>query len=723
MRDVSAAMTAAWRAPDKTGDRRPTVRATLQIWQLQKFPYDTDTAPGSDYKTRHRNGNFNSAIFGEAHPVRELPSIKSLSWGRSVDQDVATATLTMFNSENSPVGVLAEDEGTLDRPGYLNWEADTPWRDHLVPDRIVKTYEGYGINPFAFPGFDENLEQTGVWLIDTVTYTADGLITLTMRDLGRLLLDRIVFPPVVPYAEYPLSFEKIHRATIPSRDAKGGSWTKATGKATSSNNRYLGKGLRDPKAGGYVQANGVVNGHHANHALNSRAKPESYWLSTGQDNASSKVWWEVDLSSKVDLAAVRIRTRRGPYRVYVSVRTPQGWAGRREIPYEVTTGDVDLKAGIPFVRHLLVDRGAYHEITLPKKYRDVSKVRLTFTHLSEGIGDYPFRASLYDVELYTGQYSQLSFGKGQIVRGVGNYIDYTDIVKTVTAWAGFYWPGPRTRRNFMQYSAPRFSGERAYKFSDDDPALPPGGRVWGDFQSTGTGGIADLTVDLFDKKPLMDVINYVRDVVGFNFFIDETGGVVWRLPNVWEKGNYLTPHHLLSRGRKRTSKIITIDEETTLLDYSMILDSTNLRERIFVGNNTGKIGVTIAGFTPHKTGLMRTAGWTDQHFETRRETRIMADLVATRQLHSWRTARLSTPGYPALQIDDQIKIREKVTGEDYYHYITGISSTLDMETGEWIYELETHWLGRGDRAGSWVAKTHKLDKVTRAYLSLVGAGE
>lgn len=748
MRPVSEAMTAAWKSTDKTGgDRRPTVRATIQRAELQKFDYDTATAPGGDLEPeRHRRGTFTSIIFGDISSAIELNTIQSVEWSRSVDQDVATCTIELLNTRGTPIGSADDDDyspnGDFDLPGDLTYnrgaadtldnrwghDTDTGWQNLISTDRLIKTYEGYGYDMTVAPALDANLMQSGTWLVDKVTYTDTGTITLECRDVGRLLLDQIVFPPVIPFEEYPLAWDKIRSQNVEARDCTGGSWGFADGTASSSNEEYIGRGLHDPPLGNYVGPGGAVNGHRPSHALSDDVgEGDRYWWSTGQTSRSSKVWWQVDLDEPTNLAGVRIALKRGPYVVYVSVKTDRGWVGRKKIPYEVTTEGVNVGAGIRFVKAVNGDAANAFDIILPRKYKNVTAVRLTFSRLiNTTVGNYPFRAGLKWMKLYTASsFSSLGFAKGQALKVVGNYRDYTDIVKWVGAWGGFYWPSHDTGKDFVMLSKgdDPVGARRTISFLARDTRLPKG-RVWGDFEQTGTAGVAQLTIDLFDKKPLMDIINYVRDVVGYNFFIDETGGMVWRMPNLWKLGNYISPGNLDTRpiARARTSQIITIDEEETLLEYSTTLDSADVREVIFVGNNTGKIGMAIKGFTPYYTGFRRIAGWTDQHFETKREVRIMADMLSARQMFNWRTSKVTIPANPAIQVDDQIRILERVTNETSYHYVKGITSSLDMQAGTWQYQLETHWLGK-EPSDAWAVRVDQLDGITQQYLKLVGVGD
>lgn len=752
MRPVPPKMTTGWKREDKTGAYRPHVRATIQRVQLQRFPYDTSKADGGDYAhQRYRKGSYTSVVFGDDSRPIELRGIKNCTWQRSLDQDVATCTLTIKNTELLRIGEADDNPEDFDKPGYLTynrgiqygqqdvppmprasgWHYDPdaaqknpwgyggsgPWRNLIVPDRLVKTYEGYGADYSVYPGQDPNLAISGTWLIDRVTYDASGDISIEMRDVGRMLLTHICFPPAVPYSEYPLAWSKIQTVNVPGRDAKGGKWRDLKGLATasSSNKAYAGKGLVDPPYPYYVTSTGLVNGHHPNHALDSTSRNrEKYWMSTGQSTRDSFVWWEMDFKSPKSVAGLRIDPTGGPYRIFISIKTKNGWLGRKKVPYKVTTEGIDNGSAIPFVQSVWADRWNTFDVIFKRKYRNVRKIRLTFTYLNDNqAGNYPWRAMLKDVKAYIGKYDDLHFGRGQILKAVGNYRDYTQIVKWVAAWGGFWWPGD-VGRNYWMINAT----DRQYvPYDSHDPTFVDG-RVWGSFQNTGTAALADLTVDLFDKKPFMDVINYVRDIVGFVFAIDEWGGVVWRMPNLYAAGNNIQAQARPGSAHIRTSEFVTIDEKETLLSYSTVLSSEGLRERIFIANTTGKIGVVVTGFNPTYEGFRRTAGWTDQNFKTKEETIVMADMIAAQQMFDYRRTQLVTPGYPKIQLDDQIRVYERTTNETYFHYVLGIKSDLSMDTGEWTYELNTHWLGQ-NREDAWVIDVEQLSTPTKNYLALL----
>lgn len=764
-RAVPPSMTAGYLSQAKIGARRPMCRATVQKQHMYRFDYDTAWAQGGGEivnRDQHRTGHFATMIFGENSPLREIPNIKGCSWERTVGQDAATCTLTILNTLAVAMGEDGEEWSELDKPGSLTaargdlrWASDDPfdfdptgWTGVLVPDAVVKTFEGYGHDPNVMPAADPYLMQSGTWMIDKVTHNPDGTMVLEMRDLARLLLDQVVFPPAVPLAEYPLTWVHNHEEQVPARDAVGGHWRdrlKQIGTAKSSNEKFIGEGLTNAPHPTYVNDDGSVEGNHkAIHAIgvHDRDTPEAeehdnttFWRSTGQDAINDFVWWEFDVDSdfndgegRVPVAAVRVRPAGGPFRVYVSIHNGSGWVGKKEIPYTPgdSPGGVDIQADIPFVKSFIADRWFGQDWVLPRKYM-AKKIRLTFTHLRQReVGEHPFRAGLREMQIYTAdQLSDLSFEKGTVQKLVGNYGDYTHIIKWVCAWAGWYWPSHGTDMDFIRVRGGGDPGKDYVSHIAPDPVLPKG-RVWGDFMKTGTGGIADLTVDMFDKKPLMDIINYVRDLTGFLFFIDEVGGVVWRQPNQWTVGNYVTPEDFEDgrpgkrRRYARTSEIVELREDETLWSWTVSLDSKNIRERIFVANAVGGYGVVVKAFNPYRIGLKRVAGYSDQRFESKTEARVMADLIATNAMFTYRTGQAQIPGYPKIQVDDQVKILERTTNEYFYHYVMGIKSDMDLDSGEWTYDLQTHWLGADPEGGEWVVNFSELSTATQNYLYAIG---
>jgi hypothetical protein len=287
----------------------------------------------------------------------------------------------------------------------------------------------------------------------------------------------------------------------------------------------------------------------------------------------------------------------------------------------------------------------------------------------------------------------------------------TDVIKRLLAYGGFWWP-----RDHAKDVIKRSDGSvQSFPCPDNDPYLGLG-RIWGDLQSTGTAGVVPLTIDMFDKKPLMDCINAIKDIIGFIFMVDEDGAAIWRSPNVWRAGNVLGD---LATNAGWTPDIITIDERNTLIGLQAKVTGQNVREHIVVANTSGRIGAVAKGHNPYPTNKRRTAGWTDQHFGSTTECQIMADLIGLRQFMTMRQDTVTIPGHPGIQCDDQVRIIEEVTGEGYLHYVDAIHSDNNLETGRWTYQLTTNWLGDSPDT-LWLWNSSFFADSTKEYLQALG---
>jgi hypothetical protein len=300
----------------------------------------------------------------------------------------------------------------------------------------------------------------------------------------------------------------------------------------------------------------------------------------------------------------------------------------------------------------------------------------------------------------------------------GKYFDYTDIVKLFCAWGGFHWPDNAKMIKSDGSEVPYEFGPGPYGLPKAiDPVLGENdGRVWGDFENTGTGGVADLTTDIWDKKTLLDGIVYVREIIGFLFFIDETGAPVWKMPNIYSIGNDVAT---LTKQPRRTDDMLVLDEASNLLELTSRLSSRNVRERILIANTDGTAAALAQGYNPNPIGLRRVGGWTDQNFKDNKEATRMADRIAIAQLMSYRENTAVIAGYPGLQVNDQVQIYERVSNEGWIHYINAISSDNDLESGAWTYSCTTTWLG--DKPGAtWIFHPDGLSKELKDYLDEVG---
>jgi hypothetical protein len=1067
MREVTSATTATWLSGNFTGNRRAMARVTLQHPNMDLYDLTYNV--------------YAALLFGHlaSQPV-ELPNVKSLTWSRGVDTDVATGTLVLYNTAPQPVGTTFNPSWGVDQPGYYTYafsdgETFNPlyttsdrkfWQSVLVPDQLLRTYEGYGFDATTCPENDENLYQTGVWIIKDVAYDVQGTITVSFEDLGSILRDQIAFYPVVPKNFYPLQFSAVPKTSgftqgytvtktvdsggnyDPKNPPPGGwtgpltapknvrvidgpsgaviSWddvppldsqhaidaataTLATAKAhlaavhrgTSAGNAAYAVALaavaaaeaalkaaqaNNYKITGYqvvidnvrmgqwtvpyggprltiigapfvngnvyqinvvalyerltdghqqagddsvpvfahpyevgsggsvtnivtddapppadphqaqVQVPGVIGfsytgtvdvfqivvfkktgeqnvyavapdgpgrqfyqtdqgglagwdvliypvtggkngrggfysvdgaffqpptrgaaphepsplpkgtptvtkkptptagktttvlnpvelkasfsdtsntyyvgagenvslyGHTPHQALDE--DDGSYWLSIGNIDPGRDFafeWFEVKIPNQ-EVSSVKFHNKLGGYFCYLSVFAKGTWVHHDAgdiIPYNAKDPISHNGGNIPYAETLNcgTSEGPF-EITLRKSIPGVTKVRLTFHNLQDfGVGDVHYRAGLRKIKVY-GITSTSTNGKsggggssstappttqdpkpGPVVDDddpsivttytvyippaetagagtePGKYEDYTDIVKLICAWAGFYWPPNATIRDTCGNIVTYDWGPGLYGLKNVDPVLggQDAGRVWGDFMDTGTAGVADLPVSTFDKKSLLDCISYVRDIIGFIFYIDEQGAVIWRLPNIFSVGNYVG-NYAADAGRSQT--ILSLDERTTLLDLKATLSSRNVRERYFLASTDGKTGALSAGYNPNPIGLRRVGGWTDQHFASDNECQLMADMIALSALMTYRVDTLQIAGYPGIQVDDQVRITEKISGENFLHYVRGISSNNDLESGVWTYDLNTNWLGI-DPFSTWIFDPAQLSVELQQYL-------
>lgn len=722
MKEIDAGQTTIWGAGDYTGVNAPMQRVTVQRANLVRFAYElADRNPEWNH-----SGKYRTILFGQPSDPIELPNVKSVAWERDITADVATCTITLYNTKALPIGTVPDNDDELDQPGFYSpgrgestdltarWGHTTnaPWTNLLVPDRLVRTYEGYGFDPDVPPSSDAAMSPSGCWLIDKVGLTNDGLIVLQCRDVGRLLLDHIMHPPVIPVGVYPLWWETYGTRAqyVYERGIVVDAYRRPS-YDTDSNHVYVGAGVTDNGVP-IVSGGGSVQGHSGADSVDNNNE-ETYWLSTGfRKSGAASFPWIQGRHNGVNVESVKISVKGGPYKMYVSLADADGWLGNNKIPYQPGAPDdtVDIGADIQFVASFLVNADSNKDYVLPRQYENIDKVRLTFTGLwNSGIGEnWPYRVAVKDFE----SAGSVTSVDGPVNVGIGRYSDYTDIIKWLVCWGGFYWPGGSD-----DYILETDGNKITYAFTNNDNTLAHG-RAWGDFENTGTGGKTKLTADIFDKRPLMDGIGYIREIIGFNFFIDEEGGVVWRSPNVWEIGSYISSVGSESLST-RTTDVIEVDENSHIMEIAVNLSSENQRERVFVANSNGKFGAAAYGFNPNPAVFRRVAGWTDQGFRDEDECQVMADLITVRQMFEYRTLQVTIPGHPAIQIDDQVRLIERVTAEHYLHYVRGISSEFNMEDRRWTYTLNTHWLGESpfDR---WAFDPNKLAATTKLYLQAIG---
>lgn len=258
------------------------------------------------------------------------------------------------------------------------------------------------------------------------------------------------------------------------------------------------------------------------------------------------------------------------------------------------------------------------------------------------------------------------------LRSDGNYRDYADIVKDIVLWSGW----------FLKETV--------------DPTGQPS--VYGNIETTGIYSPNPLPADMFDKRHPIEPIKQLKEIVGYICWVDDEGAFRWETPNWWAAGNYYTTGEY-------TNFIPEIDERIQITDYTARLTRTKDRSKIIVTTDEPTAGfddTVTTEYTPSNSllrGQVIPAMVKVPTVVTEAEQKVFAELIA---LHLWfarRSGSVTITPNPALMINDQVRLFERVTAETFIHYIRGISNDHDLETGVWTQTLTTNWLGTED--GQW----------------------
>jgi hypothetical protein len=646
---------------------------------------------------------------------------------QQLDSGIATCSITFQNiSRATNPAEPAFGDAFMEEGYYTLWRgqsftaqvAPNEWTYLLQPDRMIRTYQGYGADFSLKPWQDWHLIQTGVWLIDTVQYNADLSVSVECRDMAALLVDQMVYPPVVPRAQYPLEYAPRATVNVPGVPPTFGST--GGGEAVEPSQR-ISAPFQGSSNTPWIGLNGGVSGHYPSHAFDGNVA--TYWLSVGNggpDSGWSFEWLQVN-AGRQTVGSVKFLPWKGNYTVYLCIKIGGVWQGTSTVPYDANSGPAFPNgANTKYVLKTTCGNEVWSTINVPGGPKtNVESVRLTFTHLADSnIGTNQYRAGVREFQVFADQKGvtqaqQIVLDPGATAYSylTGNVTDWTALVKDAVSIAGFWHPTAGT-------SYP----------SDADLTMvsgAPGGRAWGNFERAGVGPLVGLPFDVFDKKPLMDIVVYVKDVLGFMFLINGTGEVVWRLPNLWRTGSWVTTNF----GMSYQQIIKLLDEDTNLLSLNVVLSNKHKRKTIAIGQYDGSdIAAAVPGeeFIPVNEvplNATRDAFWFDQDFATREECIVMADMVKTRMAMNFRKGRSRIPADPTLEIDDQVIIVERTTSERYGHHVSGINSDWSAD-GTWTMELEHYWLYVTNAGGGtqWVVPFHSLHPVTQQYMTARGHG-
>lgn len=289
----------------------------------------------------------------------------------------------------------------------------------------------------------------------------------------------------------------------------------------------------------------------------------------------------------------------------------------------------------------------------------------------------------------------------------GNFSgDHQEIIKELCLWAGF-------------------------TFYDPDETGTP--QLFGSVESTGIKTDVGLTADKFDKRPLLDIIKELCEVVAYKFSIREDGGIKIASPNIWRAGNFDLDGFYIwvdeDGNRVEDSDpgaeifIPVVDERVDMFNYSASITSDSMRSEIIIGTDVpDPKDPSVTGYVRHiprsateevKPGIKmmrnipRVAMWISQLFQNREEAQLMAELISLNAWFAERSGSVSCIANPCISVGDQIKIYERNTSESYIHYVSGIHSSNNLDSGVWTYDFTTHWLGDED---NWVITSDNADQ-------------
>lgn len=270
-----------------------------------------------------------------------------------------------------------------------------------------------------------------------------------------------------------------------------------------------------------------------------------------------------------------------------------------------------------------------------------------------------------------------------IATTTGDYLDFADIVRDLLLWSGFW----------LQGAYDTYPGRA-------QPACPV---VYGNIELTGTYGNDPISPEVFDKRPVIDAIRTIKEIVGYDFWVDDEGAARFEAPNIWAIGNF-------DETGAHTDFMPVIDEVLQMTAYSVAFQKKALVSEIVISSERpvgGLFNSTVTTryrppFASLLRGIEKPFGWVNKFFTDADEQRIMAELVALHIYFQLRQGRVTAAANPLLAINDQVRIFERSTSETNVHYIRAMNTQMDLKTGVYSMELTTHWMGSDD---SWAITT------------------
>jgi len=700
------------------GLNKPHGRVTVEpAWNLNM----TGQTYGDGIK-----GPYRYWFFADQSQVElEVPNIESISINRGLDQDAATCEITMANQTHDNNDQTPDSLDQVGNPGFYGFgfgsapdfadqwgQTENSWRNILIPNALIRTYQGYGgwsesngklvADPLNTAVNNGNLALSGVWLVDTVSLGTSGKLQLKCRDMAKLLIEQMIYTPLIPERYYPPHWSRYGSVTkVTTSDPVPQPEPLVLGPAVltyedSSVARWLGptshEGSLAPLA------------FTADETQISAGSGWYYW-----NNTYAKDWWQATCSGEINEVYVSPAGAPpgGGYFTYISIMENGVWQGPLTISYD-DTGNIatyhpekpPLDTAIPYVKAMGINVTSsvnkdLHDGTWVKLDRvyNAEKIRITMHstwHSPDVWGPNPYRsavgnisAKLTNIDVVSEQPAVAT--TSETVQADGNIRDWVDPVKELLMWAGFlYYDGANPTNSVGPY---------------------------GTIETSGTWPRDALGENLFDKKSVMDAITSIKEVLGYVFFIDEEGAVHFHGTNWWSPGN-------TTNSGVRLNYIHEISDELRLTDYTANYTDNAVRSEIVIGSSIADdaggsthyssmdpTGVLPLGSPDLIRGMTRPAIWTNEVFVDADEQKLMAALISLHIMFNARQGNVTMVANPEIQINDQVRITERVSSESFIHYVRSLSSNMDLRTGEWTMTLGTNWLGEQDQ---WVFDRNNL---------------
>lgn len=574
------------------GNNRPHGRVTVEpYWKL----HTTDDVIGSNeysatrgpYRWWQRADNSQFEV--------EVPNIRQIDIDRSIDQEIAQCRISMYNQWMDRAGIAPANSRQLGNPGFFwpergkndlanvtwgqgeslgaytkdgTWLADFSWKNVLVPMALLRTYQGYGGyersgNPLSIADAVEagNLVCTGVWIIDSVTGGTDGMLNISTRDIGRILLDQSIFPPVCPPNLYPPDYYPAGKSNY---DSIWVGFETPTGSRGRVKFELAGSNAVD---GGVASLDGNLDtvSVSAKHDLPNTVN--DYW----EFDITGTLGDPLD-SSDGGVNGLTIYPYGGGYQMYISIHDGVQWLDGENIPldtvpyvmrYSIPWKQIGQEKPLPFDLPVPADTErpdgtAIYNVGYKPVPGHNLRIRITFRHhfYTDGDGGWGYRSGLRDVvfsRVMTHQEIEversLSNGPGTppfpywctnlmahptrgywVVDELGNTFGFGDAMyfdNTTDRGAGAFYPAIHESLPYARIvgAAPHPNGRGYWLVDRNGQVFGQGATVYGPSHLMGITEAAELN-EFVNRKPIPSCKDIAATHTGNGYWLIYSNGLV-----------------------------------------------------------------------------------------------------------------------------------------------------------------------------------------------------